>query len=118
MKIIRKIISFSFGVSTLFFISNPITSHELKIGEYHYYTGLGIAASYCSTCHNIGHLGPITLAGPRGPRFETFSKGKEVNDLIKYLNSVKKSHRKRMPPLGLNDEQIKFLSVYMSIYFN
>lgn len=108
-------------LATVFLTASTANSAEISEDAKSYFAGLGIAVSFCSGCHDVGPLGPRDQFS-RAPRFENVmdrfdaDSATRVADIEVFLTEMKEAKRRnqRMPPLGLNEEEIKWLATYLA----
>ena len=104
-----------------FALFTPAYAGEIPEDSGPYYSGLGIAISFCTGCHDVGPAGPRDQFS-RAPSFEKVMQKFDPNnanlvaEVKEFLVSMKdsKSRSQRMPPLGLSDSEIEWLAIYLS----
>ncbi len=103
-------------------LAKPAAAFDIPQGDHRYFAGIGVAVTFCSTCHDVGPMGP-TDQFIRAPSFEKFvsqfnrdPKTRRA-DITEYLTLMRdnKVRLTKMPPLGLDDAEIEWLAFYLSL---
>ncbi len=83
-----------------------------------YFAGMGIMVTFCSSCHDVGPIGPRVFGGARGPDFTTELAEMSEEEIFNYFKSSRDSDSSHlnMPPIGLTDKELQFSAHYLYLF--